>query len=359
MSLEQIGQKLKVAREGQSLSVGQVYDRTKIPVNHIDALESGRLDDLPEPVYVAGFIKRYGDMLGLNGQSLADEYKRAGQPVVENGRGLFHRGGGVQQAVAPLVYVSKPRVETEAPSFTKTFFYPGLLLIAVLGVVCGLSTWHQSQLNTQDPGLLALGRSAERFNPAQLPATGVATAVNGLPNGTLGTNGSAAVPATDNKIALSASQHVWVEVKSVASGQSLFTGYLEMGERRDFQDVQGLRVRAGNGGSLTVDYLGKSEAFGLPGKIAERVFAIAPVPAAGSDPASATGTGDGATKPAVTTVKWKPAVRKTTTDGSVSQGRRSRRSEEGTRDIPGVSSGGGTRSIDVPYRYNDGRLDND
>lgn len=353
MSLEQIGQKLKVAREGQSLSVGQVYDRTKIPTNHIDALESGRLDDLPEPVYVAGFIKRYGDMLGLNGQSLADEYKRAGQPVVENGRGLFHRGGGVQQAVAPLVYVSKPRVETEAPSFTKTFFYPGLLLIAVLGVVCGLSTWHQSQLNTQDPGLLALGRSAERFNPAQLPATGVAP-VTGLVNGA---NGSPAAPATDNKIALSASQHVWVEVKSVASGQSLFTGYLEMGERRDFQDVQGLRVRAGNGGSLTVDYLGKSEAFGLPGKIAERVFASAPVAAAGSD--SATATGDAATKPAVTTVKWKPAVRKTATDGSVSQVRRSRRSEEVTRDIPGVSSGGGTRSIDVPYRYNDGRLDND
>ncbi|MBP9091674.1 helix-turn-helix domain-containing protein [bacterium] len=356
MSLEQIGQKLKVAREGQSLSVGQVYDRTKIPVNHIDALESGRLDDLPEPVYVAGFIKRYGDMLGLNGQSLADEYKRAGQPVVENGRGLFHRGGGVQQAVAPLVYVSKPRVETEAPSFTKTFFYPGLLLIAVLGVVCGLSTWHQAQLNTQDPGLLALGRSAERFNPAQLPATGVATAVNGtVPNGT----NSTAVPATDNKIALSASQHVWVEVKSVASGQSLFTGYLEMGERRDFQDVQGLRVRAGNGGSLTVDYQGKSEAFGLPGKIAERVFASAPVTAAGNDSASVTATGDAATKPAVTTVKWKAPVRRTATDGSVSQGRRPRRSDEGTRDIPGVSSGGGTRSIDVPYRYNDGRLDND
>ncbi len=357
MSLEQIGQKLKVAREGQSLSVGQVYDRTKIPVNHIDALECGRFDDLPEPVYVAGFIKRYGDMLGLNGQSLAEEYKRAGQPVVENGRGLFNRGGGVQQAVAPLVYVSKPRVETEAPSFTKTFFYPSLLLIAVLGVVCGLGAWYQTQMTSQDPGLLALGRSAERFNPGQLPATGVAAGTN-TANGAV-TNGAAAVPSTDNKIALSASQHVWVEVKSVASGQSLFTGYLEMGERRDFQDAQGLRVRAGNGGSLTVDYLGKSEAFGLPGKIAERVFASTPVTAAGGDASATTATGDAATKPAVTTVKWKPAVRKTTTDGSGSQGRRSRRSEEGTRDIPGVSSGGGTRSIDVPYRYNDGRLDND
>ena len=95
MSLEQIGQKLKVAREGQSLSVGQVYDRTKIPVNHIDALESGRLDDLPEPVYVAGFIKRYGDMLGLNGQSLADEFRQLGFLEVFAGpyvRSSYHAG---------------------------------------------------------------------------------------------------------------------------------------------------------------------------------------------------------------------------------------------------------------------------
>ncbi len=352
MSLEQIGQKLKNTREAQNLTLGQVYDRTRIPTNHIDALESGRFDDLPEPVYVAGFIKRYGEMLGLNGQSLADEYKRAGQPAPDTGRGLFNRGGAVQQAVAPVVYVSKARVETEAPSFTKTFFYPSLLLVAVLGVVCGLGAWYQAQMaNQQDPGVLALGRSADRYNAAQIPATVSGAAVNGQP-----VNGTATAPNTDNKIALLASQHVWLEVKSLASGQSLYTGYLEMGERRDFQDPQGLRVRAGNGGSLTVDYQGKSESFGLAGKISERVFAPVATATTG-DPASSV-TATGATKP-VTTVKWKPAVKKASVDGSGSQGRRSRRSEEGTRDIPGVSSGGGARSIDVPYRYNEGRLDND
>jgi len=352
MSLDQIGQKLKNSREAQNLTIGQVYDRTKIPVNHIDALENGRFDDLPEPVYVAGFIKRYGEMLGLNGQSLADEYKRAGQPAPDNGRGLFNRGGGVQQAVAPVIYASKARVETEAPSFTKTFFYPSLLLVAVLAVVCGLGAWYQSQMaNQQDPGVLALGRSADRYNASQIPAT-VATVTNGQP-----ANGTAQTANPDNKIVLLANQHVWVEVKSVGTGQSMYTGFLEMGDRRDFQDPQGLRVTAGNGGSLTVDYQGKSESFGLAGKKSERVFA--PVATAATSDATTSATvGTGVTKP-VTTVKWKPAIRKVATDGSASQGRRSRRSDEGTRDIPGVSSGGGARSIDVPYRYNEGRLDNE
>lgn len=353
MSLDQIGQKLKNAREAQNLSLGQVYDRTKIPTNNLEAIESGRGEDLPEPVYVAGFIKRYGDFLGLQGQSLADEYKKAGTAPVEP-RGLFSRAAVQQVSAPPMVYVSKPRGD-EAPSFTKTFFYPSLLLVAVLAVVCGLGAWYQSQLaSQQDPGVLALKESASHFNPSSMPTAPV---------------GPGAVPTVqpqvqtppDNKIALTASNKVWLEVKSVGSGQSLFTGYLERGDRRDFTDPQGLRVRAGNGGSLSVDFQGKSEAFGLAGKVTERVFAPA-VPAVaatgavnGTADASATAA---AVKPVTTVNKWKPTKRMLS-DGSSGTERRSRRLDEGTRDIPGVSSGGGARSIDVPYRYNDGRLDND
>jgi cytoskeleton protein RodZ len=371
MSLEQIGQKLKATREGQSLSLGQVYDRTKIPPNHLLAIESGISDDLPEAVYVAGFIKRYGDMLGLNGQSLADEYKRAGQPV-ETNRGIFGAGrGAVQQVSAPVVYVSKPR-SSDAPGFAKTFFYPSLLLIAVLCTVCGLAAWYQSQLVAQqDPGVLALNQSASRFNNmsgAQIPQTTI-----GAPNalaaaGTAAGGTAPAAPAApvDSKISLSASQHVWVEVKAVSTGASLYNGYLEMGERRDFQDAQGLRVRAGNGGSLSVAFNGTNETMGMAGKISEKVYAVAqpagaPAVAAGSAGGNAGGTTLGSPGKPVTTVK-KPWVRQQlgSKDGVSARSEHRRGLDSGgTRDIPGVSNGGGSRSIDVPYRYNDGRLDND
>jgi cytoskeletal protein RodZ len=370
MSLDQIGAKLRATREGQSLSLGQVYDRTKIPPNHLEAIESGIADDLPEQVYVAGFIKRYADMLGLNGQSLADEYKRGSQPA-ESGRGIFAgaRGAVQQMSAAPVVYVSKAR-SSDAPGFAKTFFYPSLLLIAVIGVVCGLAAWYQSQLVAQqDPGVLALNQSASRFNNlagGQIPQT-VATAPNAL-----AAAGTATAPATaptaatpvDSKISLSASQHVWVEVKAVSTGNSVFNGYLEMGERRDFSDPQGLRVRAGNGGSLSVSFNGANETMGAAGHVAEKVYAQ-PQPAgatavAGATPGTGTGTvlGANGAKP-VTTVK-KPWVRKGgAADGLASRSDRPHRLDDsGKRDIPGVS-GGGSRGIDVPYRYNDGRLDND
>ncbi|MDQ5964180.1 MAG: Helix-turn-helix protein [Cyanobacteriota bacterium erpe_2018_sw_39hr_WHONDRS-SW48-000098_B_bin.30] len=351
MSLEQIGQKLKSAREMQGLSLGQVYDRTKIPMSSLEAIETGRGDDLPEPVYVAGFIKRYGDMLGLSGQALADEYKKAGQSMDNARSGLFGmgKGGGREVPPAPMTYVTKSRVESEAPSFTRTFFYPSLLLVAVLASVCGLIAWNQSQLNSQDPGVLALRDSATRYNAAgnQVPVQ-----PNQLPAANVATTQAAPVEA---KVALSATQHVWVEVKAVSSGASLFTGYLESGDKKEYTDPQGVTVRAGNGGSLTVENQGKSEVFGAPGKVREFTY-MAPVPQV-TQVATDT-TGQSATTPVkpVTNVK-RPVVRRTTGETGSSPVRRPRRVDDGgTRDIPGATGG---RSIDVPYRYNDGRLDND
>lgn len=69
--LRQVGQELRVAREAQSLSVEQLHRQTLVPLHHIEALEEGRLDQLPEDVYIRGFIRRIAQALGLNGVAIA------------------------------------------------------------------------------------------------------------------------------------------------------------------------------------------------------------------------------------------------------------------------------------------------
>ncbi len=61
MSLATIGQKLRSAREAQGLTLVQIFERTKIPLNHLQAVEQGDSDELPEPVFIFGFIKRYAE----------------------------------------------------------------------------------------------------------------------------------------------------------------------------------------------------------------------------------------------------------------------------------------------------------
>ena len=359
MALEQIGQKLKSARESQSLSLSQVYDKTKIPLEHLQALELGRADDLPEQVYVTGFIRRYGDLVGLNGQTLVEEFKRSMQQESSGRGGLF--GGGrtttapSSSTMAPVTYVTKTRVDAEAPGFGKTFFYPALLVISTIGVVCGLAQWYQSQMaNQNDPGVEILKRPVYGFdkNGQPIAVTGGPNQGSQVANGLQNNNAS----ATEAKVSLSASQHVWLEVTAMSSGAPLFSGYLERGDRRDFQDAQGLRIRAGNGASVTVDYQGNNETFGPAGKPLTREFANPTYSAAQNNPtganttASATGTLSTAASDVKPAIVKKPVLPRKVADDS-SSGRRGgyRRIEGVSRDVPADSG----RSIDVPYRYTD------
>ena len=72
----QIGASLRDARRRLGLEVKEVEERTKIRARYIRALENEEWDTLPGPAYIRGFLRTYGAMLGLDGEMLADEYRR-------------------------------------------------------------------------------------------------------------------------------------------------------------------------------------------------------------------------------------------------------------------------------------------
>lgn len=69
--LRQIGDELCQARRSLSLSIEQVHYRTHVPLHQVKALEAGHIDQLPEDIYIRGFVQRLGDALALEGASLA------------------------------------------------------------------------------------------------------------------------------------------------------------------------------------------------------------------------------------------------------------------------------------------------
>lgn len=68
--LRQVGQELLRARLERSLTLEQLHNQTLVPPRQIIALESGHVEQLPEDVYVRGFIRRMAHALGLNGEAL-------------------------------------------------------------------------------------------------------------------------------------------------------------------------------------------------------------------------------------------------------------------------------------------------
>jgi cytoskeleton protein RodZ len=64
------GARLGRARVAQNLTIAEVARRLKLSVWQIEALESGRHDQLPGPVFVRGFIRNYARLLKLDAQDL-------------------------------------------------------------------------------------------------------------------------------------------------------------------------------------------------------------------------------------------------------------------------------------------------
>lgn len=64
--LRQIGQELQQARQARFLSRQQLHRQTLVPLAHLEALETGHIEQLPEDVFVRGFIRRLANALGLD-----------------------------------------------------------------------------------------------------------------------------------------------------------------------------------------------------------------------------------------------------------------------------------------------------
>jgi cytoskeletal protein RodZ len=70
-SLQEIGKQLRTARELRGLSLTELNNYTHVQTHLMEAIENGKWDELPEDVYVRGFIRVMANALGLNGTNLA------------------------------------------------------------------------------------------------------------------------------------------------------------------------------------------------------------------------------------------------------------------------------------------------
>jgi polyisoprenyl-teichoic acid--peptidoglycan teichoic acid transferase len=68
-----IGQKLREVRQAQGHSLKEVERAIKVHAHHLEALELGDHEALPNRLWSRGFLISYANYLGLDGEHLADE----------------------------------------------------------------------------------------------------------------------------------------------------------------------------------------------------------------------------------------------------------------------------------------------
>jgi cytoskeletal protein RodZ len=75
-----IGTTLREARNRRKLDLPAVEAAIKIRVRYLQAMENEEWDALPGGAYTRGFIRTYASYLGLDGERLADDYRRSTAP---------------------------------------------------------------------------------------------------------------------------------------------------------------------------------------------------------------------------------------------------------------------------------------
>jgi cytoskeleton protein RodZ len=101
----EIGVQLKQAREQKHLSLDDVSAKTLIRATILKAIEEGDTRPLPEPVYIKGFIRRFGDLVGLSGRELSESFPW--QPDASVPAGFVTSGN--------IVAVTPQKTKTVAP----------------------------------------------------------------------------------------------------------------------------------------------------------------------------------------------------------------------------------------------------
>ncbi|MGP0628897.1 RodZ domain-containing protein [Nitrospina sp. 32_T5] len=71
---DSFGQYLKHQRELRSVTLDDIANSTRIPTRHLEALEEDRYDDLPAEVFIKGYIRGYGEALGVDANELLTAY---------------------------------------------------------------------------------------------------------------------------------------------------------------------------------------------------------------------------------------------------------------------------------------------
>ncbi len=281
--LKEISQYLLRVRQEKSIRIEEVAAKTHIQKNCLQALEAGHFEELPEPVYVQGFIRRYADALGLDGTALANSFTINVSPPYTK------TNPNNSSNVSPPYTKTNPNNSSQnldkkskirIPLFIS---YALLLIIAALGLVYILNPQLIVEFVTKQQNLIANSTqkttsssesSLPTFEPQaeqqnSIPAAEQTTAPS--PESSLAVAPSASTTNQNVEVTLELQDKSWLKVQ--ADGKTEFVGELTKGERRTWTAKEKLIVRSGNAGAVLISVNNQPAIpFGNAGAIKEATF---------------------------------------------------------------------------------------
>ncbi len=237
--LSELGARLRQVRLELNLSLEEVSMRTMIGPRHLQAIEEGQLQHLPEPIYIQGFIRRFANALGLNGAELASDF-----PIESNQRLLNYS------------WINLPSAQLRPIHLYLLYIAVIMCSVQSLSNTLNRSAMQASSLDIEPP---PASQPVQQKQPRPAPSLAKLT------------TGGSPTPSTASgavRVGLTLKAESWIEV--VADGKTQFEGVLPKGTKRTWEAKEELFLRAGNaGGVLVAVNDGQAKEMGAPGEVEE------------------------------------------------------------------------------------------
>ncbi len=272
LQFSSVGKQIRERRELLSLSLAEIEKHLHIRHEYLNAIESGKFDQLPSPVQAKGMLVNYAGFLNLDTDQLLLDYAEGLQE-----KRLLNQVGG------------KPKQHRSAKTLSKTglrvknFFSLDLLFILVIfiafatfviwGVNRILADGQTGTTSTDIPEvsdiLLATGSPTPLLTEIEFTEEVLSTEA-AIENETVVL--FTPLPNTNPiNIVIIPSQQAWVQI--TADSEVIFVGRLLPGNAYDYSAEDSLEVLTGNAGALQI-YFNEEDigSAGLFGQVVVLIF---------------------------------------------------------------------------------------
>jgi cytoskeletal protein RodZ len=245
-----VGAYLREARESAGFSLEEIAERTRIRLTVIKDLEAERFDSSGGTAYARGHIRAIAKILNTEIDRLMIAFDES-----------------TETDTTPMIELLDANNATSVRSRQSVKIQPRQIMVAA-SIIAGIAiiipssiaiSHKLSQKNTSAPKVVAKSEKkivAPTVAPVQQPSA------------------SAALPA--HTVSIVASHGItWLSVTD-ASGAQLFSGKLSNGASQSFDPTNGLSMRIGNAGAVSVSVDGKDQgSIGATGEVKSLTFAPA------------------------------------------------------------------------------------
>jgi cytoskeleton protein RodZ len=251
-----LGAYLRRGRKQSGLSVEAVSTGSRIVPRLVEALEADRLDLLPAPVYVRGFIRAYCEQIGADTEEALRLYDEQTAPPPPR-----------------TVHPSTP----EGPKVPPARPWGRVTALSAVGVVLGVAAFaflgrrHPDVVASRENGAAATAASRPAATsppptPVPPPVTAPAPAPPPPPAAAPAAPASGAPKPADRVLVMRATDTTWVRVQP--DGGPVTEETLSPGAVREWRSAGRFRVTLGNAGGVELELDGRAlPALGSAGKV--------------------------------------------------------------------------------------------